>query len=408
MIDLVVLKLGETPDDPVAWGAFGDGALVEAGRVDALADLPSVIGRSSPDARIVGVLRGEQVAMRALKTLPRRSAKVNAAAAFLLEDELAEAVGDLHFVVSAGEPRTAFAISKPVIDGWLEAFGEAGVAVKELVPDFAAIGGAPQTLVIVCDDERLIVSNGAAGFAAETPIAAPAVASLIGKSGIGNSGETASIIIYGPDNVSGPLFDTLLDRPADRRALVHETDILAIFAAALTARPAPTNMLQGAYRQRRSGGLKAGVYQRPAMLAAAAVALVAVSGAAAGVRDARVASVYETAAEAMHKAAFPAFDGADIKTHSRSVLSDGVKAASFLDLSARLAGALKDADGVAIDRVRFDGVRGQYMFSIRSNTDAGIEAFRAALDQHGLVATDSGGYRRSGEAWVGEMSARAK
>ncbi len=90
------------------------------------------------------------------------------------------------------------------------------------------------------------------------------------------------------------------------------------------------------------------------------------------------------------------------------MLADGVKSASFLEMTALLTASLEGHDGVAIDRIRYDAARGQFVFSIRSESDAGIEAFRATLDANGLIATDSGGYRRSGEAFIGEMSARLK
>lgn len=398
MTDLVVFRLGASPADPVAWGAFASGALAEAGRVADVASLATIKDRFAEGARLAAILRGEQIAMREIAAPPRQSAKLYAAAALLLEDELAEPVSDLHIVVSSGDPRVAFAIAKPVIESWLAAFDAAGVAVTEFCADYAAIGASAATTVLVSDNGRIIASRGAAGFAAEEDLA-----DAIAPPFLESSGE-AAVIAYG----AGEFGDGWKSKPLDKRKLAHEADLIAIYGAALSSKPAPTNLLQGAYRRRAPQSFRLGAYKRPAILAASLAALTLVSAAAGGVKDARVASIYEKSAGAMHKAAFPTFSGDDIRGHARQMLADGVKAVSFLEMSARLAASLEGHDGVDIDRIRYDAARGQFMFSIRSNSDAGIEAFRASLDAQGLVATDSGGYRRSGEAWVGEMTARAK
>lgn len=398
MTDLVVFKLGASPADPVAWGAFASGALAEAGRVADVASLAAIKDRLEDGARLVAVLPGEQVAMREIAAPPGHSAKLSAAAALLLEDELAEPVSELHIVISSGEPRVAFAISKTLIENWLAAFAEAGVALSEMCADYAAIGASSLTTVLVSDRGRFIASRGAAGFAAEADIAGMMAPSFLEAAG------EASIIAYGANAFGAPWNS----KPLDCRKLVHEADLVAIHGAALSSKPAPANLLQGAYRRRAPRTFRFVAYRRPAILAAGLAALTVFSGAAAGLKDTRVASIYEQSASAMHTAAFPTFDGDDIRGHSRQMLADGVKAASFLEMSARLAAGLEGQDGIAIDRIRYDAARGQFMFSIRSNSDAGIEAFRASLDAQGIVASDNGGYRRSGEAWIGEMSARVK
>lgn len=398
MTDLVVFKTGETPLAPVLWGAFASGSLVESGRVENVAALSSIAGRFDSGARLVAVLRGEQIAVREFAAPQRNSSKMIAAATLLLEDELAEPVSDLHIVVSAGEPRSALAISKSVIGEWLGAFDAAGVAVAEMCADFAVIGGSSSTVVLVADEGRVIASRGAAGFAAETDLAAVAVPALIEASG------EAGVIFYGPQDIASGWSA----RPVEFRRLPPAGGILAIFGAALSVKPPPVNLLTGAFRRRAPRLFNAGPFKRVGLLAAGLAAAAVVSAAASGFKDARVAKIYEESAGAMHRAAFPTFAGGDIRAHSRQMLADEVKAASFLEMSGRLASSLEGNDGVAIDRIRYDGARGQYLFSIRSSTDAGIEAFRASLEAQGLAAIDSGGFRRSGDAWIGEMSARTK
>jgi type II secretion system protein L len=398
LTDLFLFKLGPTPRDPVAWGAFSGATIEEAGRVVDVASIAGIANRIPPDARIVAVLPGEQVAMRAIPAPPKQLSKLVAAATYLLEDELAEAASDLHIVVAGAGDRAALAISKALMRDWLSAFEAAGVALTEMTVDYLCIGGSKTALIIVGDQGRIIASRGDAGFAAELDLA-----DLVAPDFIEAAGD-AAIIAYGAHDHAGRWAQT----PVERRPLPHEADVVALYGAQLSMKGAAANFLSGEFRRKQARNLKLGAWKRPAALGAGLAAALVVSAAAGGLRDGKIASTFETSARDMHRAAFPTFEGTDIRDHSRQILASGVKSASFLEMTALLTASLEGHEGVAVDRIRYDGARGQFVFSIRSNSDAGIEAFRAALDANGVVATDNGGYRRSGEAWIGEMSAGLK
>jgi type II secretion system protein L len=398
LIDLVLYKLGQTPDDPVAWATFAGGALSEAGRVANVAALSAIADRFEANTRIVAILPGEQVAMRPIPTPPKLQSKLLAAAAFILEDELAEPIEDMHIVVSDGFPRAACAISKAHLWRWLRAFDEAGVALTEATVDYACIGGSATACVFAGDHGRVLAAYAGRGFAVDRDLA-----NIVAPTFIEAAGD-ATMIAYGVHDLVGGWASA----PIERRQLPHEADLLALYGAQLASKGNPVNFLHGAFRRKSQFTFKLGGLRRPAGLAAALAAVAIVSAAAAGLRDGRIAATYEASARSLHKSAFPTYAGDDIRAHSRQILAEGAKAASFLDMSARLTASLEGQDGVAIDRVRYDSARGQYVFSIRSNSDAGIEAFRSALAAEGLTGADSGGYRRAGEAWIGEMSASVK
>lgn len=355
-------------------------------------------GRLPENVRVVAVLPGEQVALRDIPSPPKQLAKLKAAASYLLEDELAEDVDDLHIALSAGTDRArAFAISSALMKDWLGAFAETGVTVTEMTVDFAALGASNGVCVIAADGERVIASRGAAGFAAELPLAdivAPAFLTAAGD---------AAIVSYGAHELVG----RWAAAPVERRPLANEADLLALFGANLGAKGDRVDFMTGAFKQKKSYAIDLGAWRRPAALAASLAVSLVLLGAASGLRDWRVAERYETTAETLHKSAFPTFAGGDIRSHVRGLLSGGARTAGFLEMTARLTAGLEAHDGVTIERIRFDAARGQYTFSIRSASDAGIEAFRTGLSEFGVEATDNGGYRRTGNQWVGEMTARA-
>jgi type II secretion system protein L len=398
LTDLVVFKLCASPGEPIAWGAFTSGTITEAGRVAEISALGQISARFPEDARRIAILPGEQVAMRAIPAPPKSAAKLKAAAALLLEDALAEPVDDLHIILSSSAPRGAYAASKSVIADWLAAFDAAGIALGEMTVDFACIGASDTACIIVGDKDRVIAARADAGFACERNLADAAAPPFLEAAG------EAAIIAYGAHDLVG----RWASAPVERRPLPHEADVLSLFGAYLSTSSAAANFLSGEFRRKSAAAFKLGPWRRPAALAAGLAAAAVFAAAAGGIRDGRIAASFEDSARAMHKAAFPTYSGNDIRAHAREILASGGQAASFLEIATRLTASLDGHDGVAVDRIRYDGARGQFVFSIRSDSDAGIEAFRAALDAHGLVGVDSGGYRRLGEAWIGEMAARAK
>ncbi|MFN3960121.1 MAG: type II secretion system protein GspL [Parvularculaceae bacterium] len=399
MTGMVILKLGQASGDALAWGLFADGRLAEAGRAEGVAALADVKGRFPEDARIVAVLPGETVALRDIPSPPKQAAKLRAAAGYLLEDELAEAIEDLHLVITGGaDGARAYAISKNLMRAWIDAFAEAGVALSGVSVDYALLGGGPSVCVIAADGERIIASRGVAGFAAEL-----ALADLVAPAFLAAAGD-AAIVSYGAHEPVG----RWATAPVERRPLAHEADLIALFGAHLDAKGAYPDFLSGEFRPKQQLSLRLGPWKRPGALAAGLAAALVALGAASGLRDWRIAARYEASAEALHKSAFPTFAGGDIRSHVRGLLAGGAKTASFLDMTARLTAGLEAHPGVSIERIRFDAARGQYVFSIRSRSDSGIEAFRAGLAAAGIEATDNGGYRRTGDQWTGEMTARAK
>ncbi len=297
MTDLIVLKLGATPQEPVAWGAFVGATIEEAGRVADVASLSGMANRLPSDARIVAILSGEQVAMREIPAPPKQTSKLMAAARYILEDELAEAVDDLHVVVTTGASRAALAVSKAVMSEWVAAFDAAGVAVSEMTVDYLCIGGTETACIIVGDHGRIIASRGKAGFSAELSLA-----DVVAPPFIEAAGE-AAIIAYGAHDPVG----RWAHAPVERRPLPHEADVVALFGAHLSIKGAQANFLSGEFRRRQVRSLKLGPWKRPAALAAGLAGVAIVSAAASGLRDGRIASIFEDSASAMHQAAFPTY-----------------------------------------------------------------------------------------------------
>ncbi len=394
MSEMVVVRLGRDLDAPMRWATFVDGEFSQSGGVASIDALKEALGGFDENVRLAALLPGEQVALRTLPAPPRQNSKLDSAARLLLEDELAVAIEDQHVaVLRTDEAAQIAAIDRGVIQYWRDGFAEAGLALSVLTPDYACLSGGPADGALFIDKNRLVGNFGGQGFAAEPDIAKLVIADHLAQRPDATFGvySTKESAIFA-DN---PRFERLGEAGDD--------DLLILGASAIDADDA-VNLLQGEFRPPRKKIVEASHWRRPGLIAAGLAVLLLGGAFADGWRAGRIADRYAGEAQRIHNEAFPTATGVDIRSHARSVLGAGGQGASFLALSDVIGRALEDHENVAVDRVRYDQARGTYVFSIRSLSDSEIAAFRESLSGLGAASAETGGYRRSGQYWIGEMT----
>lgn len=393
MNETLILQLGASPDQPVRWAFIADDQLVLSDGVQSVAGLSAIANRAARAKLVIAVLPGEQVAMRALSAPPKSQAQLRAAAGFLLEDELAENLDQMHVAVSRHETGAglAIAIKRPVIEAWLEALSEAGISPDLMSADFALLPMAEKRAVVSVSVNRIYGVIDLDGFALDRPLADELMPSLFVEK------DLTELITYGRLSAGSALpNDVALDQ---RGALDGENFFLELSKE--TAR-AP-NLLRGAYRKRRDWRAAAGPWRRPAMLAAACLGALLVSNITASLRDTRLADRLREETLALHQAAFPDAANADPRTHARQVLAVGGGDASFLQLTNAVAQSVDSVSAVQIDRIRYNAERGEYAVNLRFSDISEFEALKSMLENRGVRAAETGGVRRTGGVYLGEL-----
>ncbi|MEQ8935165.1 MAG: type II secretion system protein GspL, partial [Amphiplicatus sp.] len=171
MSNALIFLLGASPADPIRWGRFADGRLLEGSRLENAAALSGLAQTADAADSVVAILPGEQVALRRMPAPPKSEAKFRSAAAYLLEDELAEPIGDLHVAVAMQESGgLAIAVRKRIIEQWIAAFVDAGVALNMLTADYLVLPSGAGQATAIFEEERAIVAIGGGGFAIETAL----------------------------------------------------------------------------------------------------------------------------------------------------------------------------------------------------------------------------------------------
>ncbi len=396
MADLLILCLGASPEEPLRWGRFANARLIEGGWIENASMLHTLADHAAAAEAAVALLPGEQVATRRAESFPKGAAKARAAAAYIMEDELAEPADGLHVAVSTEEGiNLSIAVKSAIVEAWLQAFGLAGIKCDILSADYLALPSSVEAATIIVEEDRVVGAVNSAGFALEAGLFAVLAAQLF---------ETA------------PLRVTAIGNPKNQRLLPAESivdwlgpaddaRILALYDGAIGLRP-PPNLLQGAYQKRRALLPRLAPWRRAGLIAAATLGVFFVGLAGEALRAEGDARAWREAAGRIHQEHFPDAATANPVEHARAVLAQGGGDNSFLALAARFAQAIEKSDGVEIERMRYNAARGEFVVSVRSASDVGIEELKTLLAGLGVTTQDSGGYRRSGGEWTGELAAR--
>ena len=393
MNETLILVPGPSPDAPVLWALLSDGKITLSDRAPNIAALSAIAERASLARQVICVLPGEDVAMRHLPAPPRAHNQFRAAAGFLLEDELAESLDNIHLAVMRHESGSglSLAVKKPIIDMWLAALAEVGIAPDIMTPDFAMLAMAEGRAVFLDLPDRVIGVAGFSGFAVERQLADEITAAIVANDKI------TEIIIYGGRTLDVSEREGVsVDWPGP----LDDSGLIAIFAEGGAAAP---NLLQGAYRKRRDWRASAGPWRRVGLVAAASIAAVLLVTVAGIVRDLRTADRLRDDTIELHQAAFPDAAGADPRTYARQVLSSGGARPAFLMISNAVADSIGDDPSVQVDRIRYNGARGDYSINLRFSDIAEFEALKRALEGRGLRTAENGSVRRAGNVYLGEL-----
>ncbi len=397
MADSLIIQLGEQVDDPVEWAVVRDANAVEAGMLKSGAELNALAPRAGEGVRVVALLPGEQAVQRSMVAPPRRAERMKAAAELLLEDELAEPPEALHIVTATADSSgLVLAVRKSVVRDWLAIFAAAGLRLDHLCPDFTALGGSIAQPVCLIRRERLIFSNGTKGFAIEMALA-PTILEAALRTQPGDA--KPRVVVYG----EGDLAD-LIDRAKDHRRSGDFSTAAEIYSQNI-GQGAAVNLLYGEFRRRQTKAFDIQRWRRAGFIGSGLAASLAILAIVGGVRDGRLADRFEQQASTVYRQAFPDAPLQDMRASARAMLANEAGSESFVSMSSKLAAALERHETVTVDRIRFDSRRGQFAFTIRSQTDAEIEAFRSTLAGQGLSVRDGGGYRRTNAGWTGELVA---
>ena len=399
----IVLLASGGPTAPLRLVRRQGGAIIAHGEADdakALADL---------DAEGVAthlVLPGEVVAARLIETPVRGAARMRAAAAFALEDDLAEDVEALHVAIGeaateeGGAARLAVAYSRDQLKDWIEAIEDTGLQLVSVLPDFLTVDLYEKAWAVQLDAGRAVVRlNGAGGFACEAELAAPLLADLA-AAGAEDAAQAPAIIVRGASDDVQRFAKVLREAGADVRAQPGAEDAPGAWAHPVRATAA--NLLQGEFALRVDWFGAVRPWRRAGLLAALALVVAMSVTLVEGLRLSSAANRLEAEAEALFREAYPDTRIVNISAQARQRAS-AASSGEFLSISASLSTALQKVEAVDLEAMRYDGGAGAVTATVGFSTYEDLEALKAAVGEAG-ARLEEGAARREGERFVGDVT----
>lgn len=366
----LVLHIPKDASGPTAWALFdaAQGVSARSGAVEAGAALGLDVAVDRCWVLVSGAAVTTHTVVLPAEANPR---KIAAAAAFALEDDLADDPADLHFALGGptGDKRRVAVASHDVMGLWVSRIAALGLRADLLVPDYLVISKSPAAY-----DGLVLAKSDTGGFAAEADLA-------------------------------GYLLESAPDAPLHLSAAGLLQDAYAALQTAV-----PVNLLQGRYAPRRDWAALARPWRRVGMLAAS-VTLAALAGLAIeGARLNYQAEATTARAETAFRAALPEVKRvvnprAQMRAYLQSANLSG--SAGFLALSEVLVGAASVVQDAEITTLRFDGKRGEIAATFSLPSFEAVERVKGELTSRGGLVQE-GGARQDGSRILADMTVKQR
>jgi general secretion pathway protein L len=270
MVDQLILRITSAPMAPITlqWGVFRGRRVILGPREGTLPELVAALDSVYEQRPLLKVFAFTPVEWTTLTQTPMPSVQpkvLNKALPYALEEQLAEDVEDLHFVV-LGKPETecvqVAVISKAALHYWVDELKAAGFNLQELVPDGLCVPyGTPDHWSLILLKERVLLRTDTyTAFAfkgTQIPVILDAVFDEIGAE---QQALRLTLINEKSDVVAGRVLDALgaeiratdveIPIKVERRHI--DSGLLEVLAHTLinwqTQRRVP-NLLVGAFKQ---------------------------------------------------------------------------------------------------------------------------------------------------------------
>ena len=347
----VLIRIDRQFPEHLSWAKPGregelvvrSGSLVEAAKV-------------CENSRVTVLVPGEEVLLATARVPGGNLKRVAQAAPYAIEDQLADEIENLHFVVGEREGEDSYSIAvvaRERMDFWLSSLAEAGIRPQCLLPTTLALPPAEGGWTVMVEGEVALLRTGRQqGFAVDRENLGAALDALRQEQG----SEQVDLLLHDP---AGQVELELpagfaLQRAAGGRG--REAEGLRYLADQLS--PPPMNLLQGD-SQHRAEWLKVWQVWRPAALLALCVLLL--HGGMLGWRLVELDRQRQELANEIREVYRKTIPGAketddprgEMERRLKERVGSGSGGGGFLELLAQVGGELVKTKGYRLQTIKY-------------------------------------------------------
>lgn len=407
--DWLLLRLpraaGEAPSRVLvdASGALLPESLIEGAQLRTLA-----AGR-----QVALLVPADEVALFSVPLPPGNEARLQQLAPFALEEQVLEDLGDLHFAVGARDAQTGLVpvavADRARVRQWLTDAAALDVHPKALFAQGDLVPVVAGQVTLVLDAGLVMLRNGVA-----RPVALPAddpelaLSTVLGAEA-DLSQVTLAVYVTPQDWAHAEVaFESLRPRLAALRVHLLADGLLALLAQGIRG-SAPVNLLQGAFRPQRTGGVDLHRWRTAAVLLLALVLLHVGASlwelrqlrARAAVLDDEITRVYGSIFPGQQPGATPR---RTLDARLRAVAGGGSSMGELMPLLAALSAARQNVPVAALQSMSFRP--GALQLRLSAPDAATLEQFSQALRAGGYQAEVTSGRQLEG-GFEGQIDMKA-
>ncbi len=161
MAEFLVIRIGDTPEQPVDWIIVDDsGARRGAPSTGPLSEAINDVG----DRRVIVLVPSAEVLITSIDIPIKGGARLQAALPYALEEHVAEDIEKLHFAAgtrgSNGE-LPVVVVNRERLEEWIEWLTVAGINASAIVPDVFGLARIPGTISLLVAEGQVMINDGA-------------------------------------------------------------------------------------------------------------------------------------------------------------------------------------------------------------------------------------------------------
>ncbi len=416
MSEFLTVRLSSRIEEPVHWMVWSKGQqeVIASGTLADLSQLSEIQDYAKQRITIV-MLSAQDVVLSEVDVPAGATRQLDAMLPYLIEDDIAQDVDDLHFTVigkRAGRVHIC-AVDRSYLTQVLSQFSACQIEVKKVLPDVLCLPNNDVASAVTLGEQCLIRKDAFNGISIDQQWLAPLVASGWLESppesaeSDGEAKHGTDILYYSADSET----EHLPQGSVHWQASPIELPMALLSQGAIED---SANLLSGPFKSKTSFLKYWNVWQKAVVAGFVFLAVLLVQQVVLVNQYENQASAYRAESERIFRAVFP--DKQRIPTTSYlkrqmeselSRLGGGTQSTeTLLAWLAKLPDTLGQVSGMDVQNLKYDGKRKEVRVSVTSRDFQSFEAARVKLETQFVV--EQGPLNRNGELVMGNFLLKLK
>lgn len=387
MSERLFIRLGQSFEQPCSWLVWSEQEqeIIGSGELSDASALSTLTERAA-NGTVDVLVPASSITLTAVDLPEKGQRQAIKALPFMLEENLAQDVEELHFVVGPreGDALNIAVVAHEQMQNWIEWLTEAGLKAKCIVPDCLALPLAECDWAAITFGQEILLRTGeGSGVSLEQEWLEMALPQLLP-----DSEEATTVAGYTELALAG----------TDIKAQPLDLPMLVLARGMLNA---PMNLLSGVYQPKREYGKHLSLWRNAAIVFAVVVVLALMNKGLNIHQMNAKADVVRLQSEQIYKQVVPGSSRvvnlrAQMDSYVRKMQGGGSGTEFFTMLEGTQA-AFEQVQDLKPTTLRFDSNRGELRMQIKAKNYAQIEKFKEIISRTYKL---DGGAMNSGESEV--------